>query len=95
MVYSLLGHLIIVTCCVLYLFLESEKVHGSPGAQLEISSKVRWKKHTFFGRWECGGILRALTKKIYPVLFLHSGTPLGQCKQSLGCTKNHLSQKAE
>jgi len=34
--------------------LEPEKVHSSPGAQLEISSKVGWKKHTLFGRWEGG-----------------------------------------
>jgi hypothetical protein len=36
----------------------------------EISSKEGWKKHTLFGR-SYGGVPRALTKKIYPVLFLH------------------------
>jgi hypothetical protein len=49
MIYSLLGPLIIVTCCVLkYLrfILRLEKVHSPPGAQLEISSKEGKKKCT-------------------------------------------------
>jgi hypothetical protein len=50
MIYSLLGPLIIVTCCVLkYLrfILRLEKVHSPPGAQLEISSKKGRKNVPF------------------------------------------------
>jgi len=61
--------------------LKPEKVHGPPGAQPEISSKEAWKKHMYFFWtktyliWKAVGggrylLLRALTKKIYPVLFL-------------------------
>ena len=52
MIYSLLGPLVIVTCCVFKYFrflLKPEKVHSPPGAELEISSKEGWKKHTLFG----------------------------------------------
>jgi len=48
---SLLEHLIIVKCCAFKYFrlvLKLEKVHSS-GAQMEISSKEGWKKHTLFG----------------------------------------------
>jgi len=64
--------------------LDTEKIHDPPGVQLEISSKEAWKKHTFFGQKhalfgrQVGGwrVLRALTKKIYPVLFLKYLGPL-------------------
>jgi len=42
LIYSLLEHLIIVTCCVFRYFvfiLKPEKVHSPPGVQVEISSK--------------------------------------------------------
>jgi len=77
MIYSLLGPLVLVTCCVFKYFrfiLKAEMVHSPPGAQPEVSSKEGWKKHTLFG-WKHtlfgrrGGNPRALTKKIYPGLF--------------------------
>jgi len=49
----MLEHLLIVKCCVFKYFrflLKLKKVHSPPGAQLEISSKKGWKKHTLFGR---------------------------------------------
>ena len=52
MVFSLLGHLIIVEYSVfkyLRFTLELEEIQGPPGPQLQISSKEAWKKHTFFG----------------------------------------------
>jgi hypothetical protein len=50
--YSLLKHMILVTCCVFKYFkfvLKPEKVHSPPGLQSEISSKEGWKKQTLFG----------------------------------------------
>ena len=85
--FSLLGHLIMIysnTLCIQIFILELEKIQGPPEPQLEISSKEAQKKHTFFewrhtlfGRWGGWGVLRALTKKTYPMLFLHSWGPLG------------------
>ena len=52
MVFSLLGHLIIVKYSVfkyLRFTLELEEIQGPPGPQLQIYSKEAWKKHTFFG----------------------------------------------
>ena len=71
MVISWFGHLTIIT----YLFiLILEKVYGPAGPQLEISSKEAWKDYTLFGQKHTfgSGVPRALTKKINPLLFLHS-----------------------
>ena len=88
MVFSLLGHLIIVEYSVfkyLRFTLELEEIQGPPGSQLQISSKeVRKKTYLFWMKtyliWKVrgGGLVRGLTKKTYPVLFLQSRGPLGR-----------------
>ena len=87
MVFSLLGHLIIVEYSVfkyLRFTLELEEIQGPPGPQLQISSKEAWKKHTFFGwkhtlfgRWEGGGgPSKSLNQKNLPrVVFAIPGPP--------------------
>jgi len=55
LIYSLLEHLIIVTCCVFKYFrfvlnpkrFKHSNIHGPPGVQPEISSKEGWKKIPF------------------------------------------------
>ena len=58
-----------------------EKVYGPAGPQLEISSKEAWKNYTLFGQKHTllgSGVSRALTKKIYNLLFLHCQNPLAE-----------------
>ena len=69
-----------ILCIQIFTF-KLEKVHGPPGPQLEISSKEGWKEHTLFGQKHTllgSGVSRALTKKIYTLLFLHSQNPLAK-----------------
>jgi len=67
MIYSLLEPLVIVTCCVFKYFrfiLKVEKVHSPAGNFF----KRRVEKTYLI--WNVGGgVLKALTKKIYPSLF--------------------------
>ena len=69
-----------ILCIQIFTF-KLEKVHGPPGPQLEISSKEGWKEHTLFGQKHTllgSGVSRALTKKIYTLLFLHCQNPLAK-----------------
>ena len=79
MVFSLLGHLIMVKYSefkYLRFTLKLEEIQGPPGPSCKFLQKKHGKNIPYLEGERGGGVLRALIKKTYPVLFSHSQGPL-------------------